>query len=689
VAITVYQTVVAVYPSTLRTSTAATWDSTPSNGRLLHLWLALEKSVVDINPAPTLPAGWTLRAHTYLGGTCLTYATKTAASEGGTVTVTHPSAADTWIIIAETDGVFGSATAGGTNNDATPDLPTITPEAGEETLLLAAMSSRLAYDLSASPAAYTLDTNQTADELRALLWYRYIAAASGSYGGTATFVHWVGAAVIHASIAGTPPPPIADFDYDPVGGLAPLTVAFTDLSTGTPTSWAWTFGDGGTSTSQNPSHEYTVPGTYSVSLTATNANGSDTETKVALISVTADVGYEPPPPANAIIEIKASVPGSAKWGTAKWGEDVWSASAWQSITPESVDVSIRWGSTQPELGILSRPTAGSWAVRIHDPLRLLDPANADSPYFTDLVPGLPVRVNHRGLTIRQGIAESLGHEFVEGRSFGYMRVTDNLSRLANAAVPSDTTLADTLYARARDAISAAGVNVTVLPDPPSGDPALVAWVTGTEWSAWDWIADAAEQCLAIPYIDRIGRLGFRTWSTPLHRARELASPNLVNLQSIQTYQGLYSRVQAEDALGIETRALTPPPAYGKRTYVRDELVLDAGEWAQAVLEDRALPRIRWVPADVFPLTADDVEYFATIEAVELVSIRVDEESPAVLADAIIVGGEIEVTGKRESEALWRFAFEATQTPFLPLVVDGSDPAEYLFTEAGDEYLYPD
>ena len=81
-------------------------------------------------------------------------------------------------------------------------------------------------------------------------------------------------------------PPVANFSGTPTSGTAPLAVAFTDLSTGGPTSWAWTFGDGGTSTAQNPSHTYTAAGTYTVSLTATNANGSDGETKTGYITVT-------------------------------------------------------------------------------------------------------------------------------------------------------------------------------------------------------------------------------------------------------------------------------------------------------------------------------------------------------------------------------------------------------------------
>src|SRR5690606_26893758 len=42
----------------------------------------------------------------------------------------------------------------------------------------------------------------------------------------------------------------ADFSADVTTGPAPLTVQFTDTSTGDLTGWSWNFGDGGTSTLQ-------------------------------------------------------------------------------------------------------------------------------------------------------------------------------------------------------------------------------------------------------------------------------------------------------------------------------------------------------------------------------------------------------------------------------------------------------
>jgi len=60
---------------------------------------------------------------------------------------------------------------------------------------------------------------------------------------------------------------MANFTANITYGLAPLTVQFTDLSTGSPNTWLWEFGDGTTSSEKNPVHTYTQPGYYTVQLT--------------------------------------------------------------------------------------------------------------------------------------------------------------------------------------------------------------------------------------------------------------------------------------------------------------------------------------------------------------------------------------------------------------------------------------
>lgn len=80
------------------------------------------------------------------------------------------------------------------------------------------------------------------------------------------------------SAATTGVAPVANFTVDVSEGDVPLTVHFTNTSTGTPTpSYYWTFGDGGTSSEVNPTHEYTRVGTFTATLKATNIEGTDSK----------------------------------------------------------------------------------------------------------------------------------------------------------------------------------------------------------------------------------------------------------------------------------------------------------------------------------------------------------------------------------------------------------------------------
>jgi PKD repeat protein len=112
--------------------------------------------------------------------------------------------------------------------------------------------------------------------------------AQGTYNVTLTVTNANGSNTSAPTVITVGPPQTVDFvGTPPRSGAAPLTVAFTDQSTGNPISWAWTFGDGQTSTLQNPSHTYTTAGIYNVSLTVGFAVGSPlTATKNAYINVT-------------------------------------------------------------------------------------------------------------------------------------------------------------------------------------------------------------------------------------------------------------------------------------------------------------------------------------------------------------------------------------------------------------------
>lgn len=78
---------------------------------------------------------------------------------------------------------------------------------------------------------------------------------------------------------------VANFTADDTVGYAPLTVNFTNESTGYVTLYIWSFGDGGSSVDANPSYTYTTSGVYSVELTATNELFGDGITKTNYITV--------------------------------------------------------------------------------------------------------------------------------------------------------------------------------------------------------------------------------------------------------------------------------------------------------------------------------------------------------------------------------------------------------------------
>jgi PKD repeat protein len=91
--------------------------------------------------------------------------------------------------------------------------------------------------------------------------------------------------LVTVTAPGGPDAPTPDFTQDRTAGNAPLTVNFTDLSTGDVSSWLWSFGDGGTSTAQNPSHVYASAGSYDVALTASGPGGSNALTKLDAVLV--------------------------------------------------------------------------------------------------------------------------------------------------------------------------------------------------------------------------------------------------------------------------------------------------------------------------------------------------------------------------------------------------------------------
>jgi len=82
----------------------------------------------------------------------------------------------------------------------------------------------------------------------------------------------------------------AIFTYQPTDPLG-LSIAFSDLSTGNPTSWMWELGDGTLSFEQNPVHTYSGPGFFEVCLTITNDSAGCSSTLCLPVMVGTDTSF--------------------------------------------------------------------------------------------------------------------------------------------------------------------------------------------------------------------------------------------------------------------------------------------------------------------------------------------------------------------------------------------------------------
>lgn len=83
----------------------------------------------------------------------------------------------------------------------------------------------------------------------------------------------------------TPTLPIAAFDVAPQAGIAPVTIYFTNTSTGSVVDYLWDFGDAITSTLPSPTHTYTTPGVFTVTLRVDNPAAYDILTRTNYITV--------------------------------------------------------------------------------------------------------------------------------------------------------------------------------------------------------------------------------------------------------------------------------------------------------------------------------------------------------------------------------------------------------------------
>ena len=151
----------------------------------------------------------------------------------------------------------------------------------------------------------------------------------------------------------------ASFAAAPVAGYAPLTVSFTDLSTGIIATRSWSFGDLQAGSDANPSHVYARPGSYVVSLTVTGPAGSDTMTRADLITVAppltfADLDNDTDVDSDDVLAFKACMTGFGVAGVPS-GCDTGAGT-------NKADLDRDGDVDQSDFGLLQACLSG-WAVR--------------------------------------------------------------------------------------------------------------------------------------------------------------------------------------------------------------------------------------------------------------------------------------------------------------------------------------
>jgi hypothetical protein len=404
--------------------------------------------------------------------------------------------------------------------------------------------------------------------------------------------------------------------------------------------------------------------------------------------------YEPPEPGQAIVEIYVTDPDGYRWDEALWDAATWSDDEWVSITPWVIFADLTWGADRADPGILADQKAGSWVVQTHDPDRVLDPGNAESQFYPLLVPDLPIRVNHEGVTVRTGQVTDVQYSHAEHG--GRIAASDAIARASRASVPPGTALGDTFLTRIEDAIAGAGIQLHVaVRNGWIMEHALAPDDPDAKRTVWQRISEAARELLAVPWVDRDGHIRVTAWDDDTDRGLTIDSSIMVDLAPFVSYDGLYSVVRALDADGVtiaESKA-APLPAYGEVVYERTEPTIDSESWTARVLADRVGAVLRYRPGTIVPMTAEDNDALVDMELLDIITLSFPEADPPISVRARVLGARVRVTDRtKQLPAVltrWEWTLLTTIVPDQPLISDNDASIRYLLSDAdGVSFLYP-
>jgi len=173
--------------------------------------------------------------------------------------------------------------------------------------------------------------------------------------------------------------PVAGFTASATTGFAPLSVNFTNTSTGTIGTYAWTFGDGTTSSSPNPVKSYAAAGVYTVSLMVTGPGGTNTRTLANYITVSTGTDTAPPTAPGSLAAIANGSSGvNLSWAAAtdNVGVTGYRVERCQGATCTNfAQVATPTGTTYSDSGLVAS-TAYRYRVRATDAAGNLGPYSA-------------------------------------------------------------------------------------------------------------------------------------------------------------------------------------------------------------------------------------------------------------------------------------------------------------------------
>jgi hypothetical protein len=372
------------------------------------------------------------------------------------------------------------------------------------------------------------------------------------------------------------------------------------------------------------------------------------------------------------IELWAGDPAAGSWDRATWDGGKWAAVTWQSVGCDVGEAVYRWGASQ-EAGILSLAEAGELDLNTIDPGRHLDPLNTAGPFYGYVKPGSPLRIlglAPSSIVAWTGYVDEASYDLASGR--GRIRAVDTIAYLGQAQLPDGAVLPNTLRARVRAIVAAAGLGsrVTVEPEAPS-DPDIDPPVAPHDLKskpAWQAITDAATDALVLVWADPTGVLRFRSWGALIDApfagvgcppddadAGDVWLEGLSTLDTTASADAIRNRVRAWSAASV-----WQPPAvdgisidrYGPRPFDLERVVPDYATWAGRILADRADAGLEVAIGELRPYTSAELEALlaAQLAGPCIVRVRDDAHGELIDLDLGMIGAQVGVT-----PGGWRFA----------------------------------